>query len=676
MLINKTFARGVDMKSPAISKKLYYSLILFLFFLPFITQAQATKTDSLQSALNASQGIDRIILLNKLAGENLEDDPQTSHKYASEAAGLAAEQNENILLSDALKIKGDALYYLDSLKSATFVYLHALEVEESLPKTRPLKMINRLADVGSCYQDMGLFDKSLEYYQRALILARSVGDTSEIAANLSNIAVSFKLLGRYGEAIETFNQALELDLLRGNESDLATDYNNIGMVYRAWAEYGMAVEFLEKALEIDLRLGNRHKLSTRFSNIGQVCLVWDSIAKAINYFERALALDREMNVTGKIALRLHGLGLSYMSLKNYTKAIKYLNEAQKTFEVLNLDFQTAIVMEHTGDAYTAMNDFKNAEYYYAQSLDLSQELGLKPTAIDAAKGLYHLYKNQGNYQKSLKYFEIYKMAEDSVFSESSARQINEFEIRYETEKKENQNHLLTKDVLLLKKDIEIKTRSQWFLGILIVALIFVSLALLYAFGLKRKSLAQSKILFERESELSKLQIDQIEKRNRHLQEVLFAEEEIKRLQQQSIEQKNHELTSAAILIANKNEVLEKLGKLADKMDCNNENSQPEIRKEMLREIERQTDVESQWEQFRLHFESIHHSFFEKLHSQTANLTQTDLQMCAYIKLNMATKEIARLMNITPESVNTHRYRLRKKLTLPADETLDSFVHGL
>lgn len=123
-------------------------------------------------------------------------------------------------------------------------------------------------------------------------------------------------------------------------------------------------------------------------------------------------------------------------------------------------------------------------------------------------------------------------------------------------------------------------------------------------------------------------------------------------------------------------MLEKLGKLADKMACDNENGYPEIRKEMLREIERQTDVESQWEQFRVHFESIHRSFFEKLHSLAANLTQTDLQMCAYIKLNMATKEIARLMNIAPESVNTHRYRLRKKLALPAEETLDGFVHGL
>jgi tetratricopeptide (TPR) repeat protein len=93
-----------------------------------------------------------------------------------------------------------------------------------------------------------------------------------------------------------------------------------------------------------------------------------------------------------------------MSLKNYKKAIEYLNEAQQTFQNLNLDYQTAIVMEHTGNAYAALNDFKNAEYYFQNSLKLSQQLGLKPTTIEAAKGLYTLYKKQGNYQKSLKYF--------------------------------------------------------------------------------------------------------------------------------------------------------------------------------------------------------------------------------------------------------------------------------
>jgi DNA-binding NarL/FixJ family response regulator len=157
---------------------------------------------------------------------------------------------------------------------------------------------------------------------------------------------------------------------------------------------------------------------------------------------------------------------------------------------------------------------------------------------------------------------------------------------------------------------------------------------------------------------------------------LFAEEEIKKLQAQSIEQKNHELTSATMLIANKNEAFENLRKMAEQIKTGDTENGFEKAREIIREIDRQTDVESQWEQFRMHFESIHKSFFVKLREANSSLTQTDLQLCAYIKLNMGTKEIARLMNISPESVNTHRYRLRKKLDLTGMETLDDFVHAI
>ena len=58
------------------------------------------------------------------------------------------------------------------------------------------------------------------------------------------------------------------------------------------------------------------------------------------------------------------------------------------------------------------------------------------------------------------------------------------------------------------------------------------------------------------------------------------------------------------------------------------------------------------------------------------IIQTDLQLCADIKLNLANKEISTLMNITDESVNTHRYRLRKKLNLVGEQTQDDFVHNL
>jgi DNA-binding CsgD family transcriptional regulator len=272
-------------------------------------------------------------------------------------------------------------------------------------------------------------------------------------------------------------------------------------------------------------------------------------------------------------------------------------------------------------------------------------------------------------REALRYLEMSKTLQDSVFTAESARQINEFEVKYETEKIDKANQLLIKENELRRR------RQQTATGV-IVALVLLSFTLLWAFVLKRKSLLQSRELFAKETELSQLKMKAVEKQNSHLQELLFAEEEIKRLQAKTLEQKNNELTSASMLIANKNEIFERLKKLAEEIKCEVSGDMNEKVKEIITEIDRQTDVEMQWEQFRTRFESVHKSFFDKLRKNEGALTQNDLQLCAYIKLNLTTKEIARLMNISPESVNTSRYRLRKKLNLTNHITLDEFIHKL
>lgn len=651
---------------------LYKITIIFMFFLCQIFHAtfgQNTTNDSISIAINAVSGKKKANLLLFFSRQYRYVEPEKCLDFARQAEAIARQEDLGECVSGALKLQGDALFELDSLPGSLESYLKSLEAEEALSEPRTDTLAYRLSDVGFIYNELGFFDLGLEYHRRALEINIQISDSSEIPVNYINIGVCYKMTGQYGEAIGAFNEAMKIDKMLGNEPDIAIDLNNIGTVYQAWGKHLEAIRFFQMAYDIDARLGNKAKFSIRFSNIAQSFMEINNIPEAISYFEKALEIDRELNTTVKIPVRLQGLGVAYSKLGQFSKALSFFDEALGRFESLGHESRIAVLHYHFGELYSNMGSSENVVLHFQKSLEYARKLGMKPTIIDAAKGLYHFYKNHDEYKEALTYFEIYKNAVDSVFSENSSRQINEFEIRYETEKKENENRLLT-------KDLQIKERNQWFLITLVVGLILLSGSLFYAFRLKKRSLIQSKILFEQENELNKLKITQVEKENLHLQEVLFAEEEIKKLQAKSIEQKNHELTSATLLIANKNEAFENLRRMAEYLTQNNAGNKDEKFREIIREIDRQTDVESQWEQFRMHFESIHKSFFIKLRETNTGLTQTDLQLCAYIKLNMGTKEIARLMNITPESVNTHRYRLRKKITMKADETLDEFVHRL
>jgi tetratricopeptide (TPR) repeat protein len=659
-----------------VERSLFYISLLrrtlfftILFIYSDLIHAQSQYTDSLNLLLAGSQGKNRLAILIKLANVTVVNDPQQAYVYALEAEQIAQQRNQWHLLSDALKLKADALFYLDSLVPSLDAYLGSAEVEQKTSKPRIDSILRRYGDAGYVYYQLGWFNEAIEYHNRALKLSVQMHDTAEIATNLSNLGINYKMTGQYEKAIDHFLETLRFDKLAGNLADMSITYNSIGMVYLAWEKYDKALEFLELALEHDKASGDEAKISIRLSNLSKVYLAMQSYEESIMLLEQALEIDRHLGNQAKVAIRLQGLGLASQAMGHKAKALKYFEEALQIFTSYGLEYKRSGLLIQIGDLYLDMGDEPVAESTFLEGLALAQALHLRPEEMAASRSLYRLYKSQKRMDQALDFLENLTALKDSAFSEQSARLINEFEVKYETEKKEKENQLLLAENRLRKQ-------NQYFSILAIVILLLLSGSFFWAFILKRKSLLQSQALFEKEREVSQLKLESVEDRNKHLRETLFAEEEIKKLQIKNLERQKQELTTATMLIANKNEVFEKLRALAEQIKENGSQEWLSIAKEMVAEIDRQTDFSEQWEQFKIHFESIHRSFFKNLRNVNGCLTQNDIQLCAYIKLNLSTKEISRLMNITPESVNTHRYRLRKKMKLPAEQTLDDMVHGL
>ncbi len=661
-------------KFPPLCKKLTKYILLSMTLLLGISTlySQDTKPiniDSLEQLLRKKNNHIQPETLISLSIGQMEENPEIALRIADLAAQKAQAMGEDYLYSDALKLKADAWFYLDSLQASLETYLLSAEVDQATRKPRNDSILRRYGDAGYVLYIQGNFTKSNEYFQLALKMSIERNDTAEMATNYSNMGLNYNIMGDYAKSINCFMRTLQLDKITRNEANISTSYNSIGMVYFAWKKFEKAREYLELALSQDRKKGEESKISIRLGNLSRVYIALNRHQDAINSLEEALKIDRRLNNPSKVAIRLQGLGYAYRSISEPKKALTYYNEALKIYENLKMNFKIAGLMIQRGELYEDIRNFAQAEKDFLEGLRIARSLQMRPEELTAVQQLYHLKKVQKNYAGALMYHEQYKAIHDSLFSENSAKQINEFEVKYETEKKEKEN-------LVLLEENENHQRTFRFSIAAIAILIVLSGTFFWAFSVKRKSLRQSKILFIKESELSRLKIDTIEKHNSHLQELLFAEEEIKRLQAVSIEQKNHELTSAAMLIANKNEIFEKLRSLAEQIKARFPDAKNTEVKAIIGEIDKQTDLEDQWDQFKIHFESIHTTFFENLRDKDARLTQNDMQLCAYIKLNLSTKEISRLLNIAPESVNTSRYRLKKKFNLDAQVTLDEFIMTL
>lgn len=141
--------------------------------------------------------------------------------------------------------------------------------------------------------------------------------------------------------------------------------------------------------------------------------------------------------------------------------------------------------------------------------------------------------------------------------------------------------------------------------------------------------------------------------------------------------KNRELANSAMSLVYKNELLQKLSQ--EMLKVKDEHGKP-LPEEQLRKIQKVIDEgmndQRDWNLFENSFNEAHESFFKKLKANHPDLVPNDLKLCAYLHMNMSSKEMASLLNISLRGVEIRRYRLRKKLNVPHDKNLVEFLMEL
>jgi hypothetical protein len=164
----------------------------------------------------------------------------------------------------------------------------------------------------------------------------------------------------------------------------------------------------------------------------------------------------------------------------------------------------------------------------------------------------------------------------------------------------------------------------------------------------------------------------------HKEEVLKAEKEIIKLNNEKLEDelnhKSKELTSSAMHIVHSVETNQKIRtQLLDAMETVQDKDALYHFRKILKAIESEISLENNWEQFELHFNQIHQDFLVRLRKEFPLLTHGDIKLCAYLRLNLSSKEIAPLLNLSVRGIEASRYRIRKKMNLSADINLTEFI---
>jgi ligand-binding sensor domain-containing protein/DNA-binding CsgD family transcriptional regulator len=157
-----------------------------------------------------------------------------------------------------------------------------------------------------------------------------------------------------------------------------------------------------------------------------------------------------------------------------------------------------------------------------------------------------------------------------------------------------------------------------------------------------------------------------------------AESELISVKSQNLETeiqfKNSELASTAMHLVKKGELITRLktelNQLIRRVDV--PAAQTEVKK-MIKQLEEDDQIDQEWDQFAKHFDKVHSDFVMQLKTKHPDISPNEVKLCSYLRMNLSSKEIAQLLNISVRGVEISRYRLRKKLNLQGGENLFDYL---
>ncbi len=223
--------------------------------------------------------------------------------------------------------------------------------------------------------------------------------------------------------------------------------------------------------------------------------------------------------------------------------------------------------------------------------------------------------------------------------------------------------------------LEVRVRPPWYISwpmiLFYVLLVGMLLAGVRSYYLRKNRLAQEE-LHRREKERREKELERLEREN------LLKEKRISELEREKLKidlrNKDKRLANITMNSIRRNNMLNELkGEVSELTTADGAGRVKSIAARIIRQINAQLKDDSDWQLSESYFNTIYDGLLDRLRVRYPQLSQTDLRMCVYIKLNLSTKEIAELMNISPRSVEMARYRLRKKLGLGPNEHIGAIL---
>ena len=548
-------------------------------------------------------------------------------------------------------LKDSILMYKNSDpdKAITFGF-EVLNSIDLIDPTSDLLSVNTLIGEILFYRNLDaealrFYDESLSLFEALPVKKRQEKEVNFppwVLINIGNVYFKNsnfdKAKDKYKEAIENFKRYKnKLKQAQG----LATANDNLALIALKEKDYNQAEAYLNTSY--NLRKNTNKIEDIIYSNFGflKIYMIKDDLFKINSLFgEIEKLFESEKNnyspeqLSNSYLLRNYAYSYSlmgdyYKSKGNYTTAIDYFRQAKKLLK--NFPVEIPALDVNITESYLAQNQWEKAK--------VSAQSNLKKI-----KGSFFQEEKKRNFKVLEKVYQHKADSPNLIRVKDSLIKMASFGTVLNLGNKFNE---LESNILLAKKRAELN-ESKIMYNTYLFILIIGSTILLF-------SLISLRLNFN-------LQKEKAEK--------ISAE---KKYFKSALEHKKMELINKSNYISQRNQNLNYILDSVDKIDPSKQGESTAIIKEKIGLLLKSDGINKRFEK---QFEEIYPNFFKKLIEKSDRLSQNDLRLCAYLKMNQNTHEIAQLSGVSLRTIESQKYRLKKKLNLSKEENLISYLMKL
>ncbi|MBK9421916.1 MAG: tetratricopeptide repeat protein [Flavobacteriales bacterium] len=302
----------------------------------------------------------------------------------------------------------------------------------------------------------------------------------------------------------------------------------------------------------------------------------------------------------------------------------------------------AQVLNNMGKNQALVGNFNGALVQFQQALALGRSVESRESMAISLESLSSAYDTLGDYKKALVNFREYKTLNDSLNSSEVRTNIARMEESFRRDKEEK--------MFQLEADrMDAVNARQRVLNIaLAVSLFFLLLTAFLLYKVMRTRVRNSKL----EQEALRLQSGRLETEKTALEE--------------DLRYKERELTANALFLLKKNELIAHIVERLLKAKSTFRQENQKIVQDIVHDLQASRD-EHNWEEFEAHFTRVHSTFYQTLQQRFPSLTPNERKLCAFLRLNMSTKDISTITHQSVNSITVARSRLRKKLQIDGED---------